>query len=504
MRVFLLHGYNVTSSQTYGALPYLLAKAGLNVEHIELGRYVALDDHVGVHQLAVGLQAALAQKINNTMENWEHPIVLPDKSEECAMITHSTGALIFRSWFLNYYSSPELIDKCPLTRVINLAPAMFGSRIAHHGRSWVNQVRQSIAGHGIGLTLLQQLELGSSLQGEIAEGFAHLDTSKMNGYIWPTIAGLYRYRLIGGLPILTALNEPGTDSVVRTTSTNPNARIWRVNSIGELHLDMHPNFITQNIDQQPVFRLSEYAHSEPFTPMHPNRGILSHLTKRTQIQRDWSNLNSGSRLLGLIQTILQTQPKDKANLFELASKISPKKPVYSQIVFSVINEHDEPVNDYNITFYRIAEKNEKKWSKLWDRIRGKMENNSPDENYDYEYFVNRTLHVHRNQNNKNRVVMYFDITGIDFSSNFGLSIAVHCNTDLYSYKTLDLRIQSVDNPQFFKPNATVLVEIKVQTQPTRQLLEFMTYDANTDSVTDSTGKQYKLPMQWDDLGKPKD
>ncbi len=80
MRLVFVHGWSVTSTETYGYLPQALAKLAdteLEVSHLHLGRYISFQDQVKLEDVALAFEAARRE-------------VLGD--EPFAVITHSTGA----------------------------------------------------------------------------------------------------------------------------------------------------------------------------------------------------------------------------------------------------------------------------------------------------------------------------------------------------------------------------------------------------------------------------
>ncbi len=52
------------------------------------------------------------------------------------LVVHSTGALVARHWLTSQYQA----DQHPVRRLVMLAPANFGSHLAHKGRSFPGRV----------------------------------------------------------------------------------------------------------------------------------------------------------------------------------------------------------------------------------------------------------------------------------------------------------------------------------------------------------------------------
>ena len=91
-RVLFIHGWSVDSTATYGELPARLARdLRLDVQHLHLAKYVSFNDQVRVSDLAFALEAAIQREVK-----------LAD-GERFAVITHSTGGPIVRTWWQKYY-----------------------------------------------------------------------------------------------------------------------------------------------------------------------------------------------------------------------------------------------------------------------------------------------------------------------------------------------------------------------------------------------------------------
>src|SRR5689334_2283181 len=134
--VVFIHGYSVTSLETYGELPLRLRNEAasrnisLKIEDIFLGRYVSFNDHVRLADVATALHNALQAQIPN------------DKSFVC--ITHSTGGPVARLWLHTYFGKEK--KKSPMSHLIMLSPANHGSALAQLGKSRLSRVRSWMDG----------------------------------------------------------------------------------------------------------------------------------------------------------------------------------------------------------------------------------------------------------------------------------------------------------------------------------------------------------------------
>lgn len=159
MVVALLHGWSVTHTDTYGQLPEQLvaraAAAGVTLERrdVLLGRYVSFDDAVTMTDLSRALEAAVQRDILPTL----------GRNERFAMITHSTGGPLAREWWRRFYNGTS--TGCPMSHLVMLAPANFGSALAQLGKSRVSRLKSWAQDVEPGAGVLNWLELGARNRG---------------------------------------------------------------------------------------------------------------------------------------------------------------------------------------------------------------------------------------------------------------------------------------------------------------------------------------------------
>jgi hypothetical protein len=156
--VIFVHGWSVTNTDTYGELPSRLAaesaKAGgpkLDVQHVYLGQYISFRDEVRLPDLSRAFDAALGAVLKAAGAN-----------RRFVCITHSTGGPVVRDWFDRIYVQPKRIDECPMSHLIMLAPANFGSALAQLGKSRLAAIKSWFDGVEPGQGVLDWLELGSA------------------------------------------------------------------------------------------------------------------------------------------------------------------------------------------------------------------------------------------------------------------------------------------------------------------------------------------------------
>jgi len=226
--VVFVHGWSVTNTDTYGELPARLKReAGkdggppLDVRNIYLGQYVSFRDEVRLEDIARAFDAAVADLLAEV-----------GGSRRFVCITHSTGGPVVRDWLDRFYAKPGNLADCPLSHLIMLAPANFGSALAQLGKSRLARLANWFDGVEPGQRVLDWLELGSP------ESF-DLNSRWISNYTGPALTTsanpLFLFVLTGDRidrKLYDHLNsytgEIGSDGVVRAAAANLNATYVRL------------------------------------------------------------------------------------------------------------------------------------------------------------------------------------------------------------------------------------------------------------------------------------
>ena len=155
--VVFVHGWSVTNTDTYGELPARLAaesaKAGgpkLDVQHVYLSQYISFRDEVRLPDLSRAFDAALGAALKDA-----------GAKRRFVCITHSTGGPVIRDWLDHSYVQTKRIADCPMSHLIMLAPANFGSALAQLGKTRLAAIKSWFDGVEPGQGVLDWLELGS-------------------------------------------------------------------------------------------------------------------------------------------------------------------------------------------------------------------------------------------------------------------------------------------------------------------------------------------------------
>ncbi len=208
--IIILHGWNSTSASFERLARLLRTELQRDVSIISLADYVSLEDEVRFDDLTTAMHAAW----------YRHN--LPTCTGGVDAIVHSTGALVIRDWLQRHYGP----DRAPIKHLVMLAPANFGSPLAHKGRSFIARGTLGFISKRYGrpfetgTRILKGLELASPYTWRLAERdrFGAGGNRYQPGNVLCTVlVGNTGYRGIRAI-----VNEDGSDGTVRVSTANMN------------------------------------------------------------------------------------------------------------------------------------------------------------------------------------------------------------------------------------------------------------------------------------------
>jgi hypothetical protein len=330
MNILLLHGYSETSLGAYYRIPELLEAAGYNV--VVLSAFNSLDDAVSIDDLAVALEDRIAGlEVGAALPGWN--------TSDCAVICHSTGALISRRWLLNRY----LAGRAQLpSHLITVAGANHGSTLAQVGKSVLGYAQKLLQDHilSVGARVLSDLDYGSDFLLRLNREWL----SAWNGGLSQhTLAFSMGGDSVGRDPLMKLFwgtCEAGSDNTVRISGANLNYRI--------LEADVSaPNGGLKAIEpavKVPHLVLPGYSHFGNVT------GILGKAQDATD------------PAFRAIVAALEATPGSYAALAEEWGTSTAAWTVAnvdsnanSTVVFSLFDRGDEPIGDCMIAFWDVAQ-----------------------------------------------------------------------------------------------------------------------------------------------------
>ncbi|OYY73724.1 MAG: phospholipase [Gammaproteobacteria bacterium 28-57-27] len=438
MLVVFIHGWSVTSTETYGALPSVVAQnsapsLAIQVTGLYLGKYISFSDEVNIDDIARGMQQAISTE------------VLPRLSagERFACVTHSTGGPVVRKWVDMFFKAR--LAECPLSHLVMLAPPNHGSALAQLGKSRLSRMKFFAEGVQPGVGVLNWLELGSDPSWELNASW--LDYSC-------TSSGMYVFVLTGQTidrkfydPLNSYTGEVGSDGVVRAAAANMNyGLIQLVQQDGKFKLGKH-----KQPEKYAFGILPGRSHSDE------EMGIMGSVKADDDASHPTVNgllqclaVNSVASYKKMCKTLAdlseQTQAAERSRktreLFLFEREFITSR--YCMFVFRITDDRNNSLADYDLLF--TAGPN-------YD------ENHLPE-----GFFVDRQ----RNQRNPGKLTYYIDydkmaewLTKPELQGKFGLKIVARPAAGYAYYVVAEHRGTFSSLKQFFAPNQTLMVDIQL-------------------------------------------
>jgi hypothetical protein len=316
----LVHGYS-DKGESFAPWCTKLASGGLfDIESLSVCSYESLTNEVTIKDVGEAFDRALAFQTN----------IKPD--EEFDAIVHSTGMLVVRAWLTGR-------DRSRIRRLkhlIAIAPATFGSPLAHKGRSTLASFFKGNRKRGpdfleAGDKILDGLELGSRFQWDLTHRDVFVDEPVYGaGSDTPwlfTFCGTEGY---SGLRRL--INEPGTDGTVRWTGCSLNCR--------KVEMDL----------------------TKPPTERRVDFGSWKHVAAPTVLLKAMNHSTIVSdptdELVGLVTRALdvdtladyQTWQKEAAPSSQFQT-LAERGEIYQQFIVRATDERGDPVPDYHVEVF---------------------------------------------------------------------------------------------------------------------------------------------------------
>lgn len=328
----IVHGYSDCSESFIELKERLKEEQIGSVDTILYGDYESREDNITFNDVIDGLNDQMIDK----------GLIARDgkKREDLNIVVHSTGGLVIRHWLWRYYHGR--VEDCPVKRLVMLAPANFGSPLAHRGKSFLGRLVKGRWKIGdfleVGRELLNGLELASPYQWEMAHRDIFSDAGSYfnRDQIQLTIlVGIEDYFGIRGW-----VNKPGTDGTVVIAGTS-------LNSV-KLGLDFcDPTAPYQWKETKTVHDfafgvLPELNHGSIVGRFSDENSQITKLTVEALRNED-------SREFGDYREKLKRITDQTYEFY--ANKFDSKYSRYQQFIIRGIDDHGEPVSDYTIEFY---------------------------------------------------------------------------------------------------------------------------------------------------------
>ncbi len=358
--VVFVHGWSVTDTATYGGLPVRLRNEAqargleIRIKQIYLGRYISFHDEVRVKDISRAFHAAVEDELSGLLQ----------QGNRFVCITHSTGGPVIRDWWHRYYETGPGGTTCPMSHLIMLAPANYGSALAQLGKGRLGRIKSWFGGVEPGQGVLDWLELGSTEAWELNTDWIRSDGSRIGPEgIFPfALTGQYIDRAFYD-NLNSYTGELGSDGVVRAAAANLCGRYIKL------------------VQQRPIKRKGKFRADElqveEFVESPPAAfrivGKKSHSGKKMGIMRSVkaaiTNRKSRETVSAIFDCILirtkeqydalclrfadETERVQKKELLEVETHLlkSPTNFIhdkFSMVIFRVHDDEDYPVNDFDL------------------------------------------------------------------------------------------------------------------------------------------------------------
>lgn len=407
-----------------------------SVEHIKLGDYVSLDDDVTFDDLVNALQNA-----------WERQN-LPTTAGSVDCIVHSTGGLIIRDWIESHYEP----DNVPIKHLLMLAPANFGSPLAHKGRSFIGRVVKGWKSDKMfetGARILKGLELASPYSWQLAmrDRFGSKVYFNSGKVLCTVLVGNTGYTGISA-----AANENGTDGTVRVSTANLNCAFLDIDFTTD---PFNPTYSLKNSRGKTAFAVLDGENHS--TIAAKDRGPKSPLAMDFIIEAltvtDGKFDDFRNRLNKHTREVMKSTIDDDY------------KHGYQNTVFLVEDQFGNHIQDYFLEFY-VDDEDDNWFTGMFQRqaIR-KVHNYVDDTAYRSVYVDCSTLH---RQIDKVKEKLELSLTATpELSRNGNVGYRTFTDADIGSIKLDTKQVRKL-----FVQNRTLLVRICLKREQSPQLFTF--------------------------------
>lgn len=339
MDVVIIHGYSSNAQSIRKSLGNALLQANANrgprsIADLRLHYvdYVSLDDQVQLEDVAEALYIELHSKG-----------FLKGSGRTLRCVVHSTGGLVIRQ-MLKQYSWLNIHER--IASIVFLAPANFGSPLAHKGKSQLGRLKTFIADYMFGradyVSELQFGEVGEQILTDLEMASPRQWDLSDYDLFHPVHGCLYHPEGIHAVVFTGANNESpakliadldGTDGVIVTSGAGLNVRRLKLNFVNP-HTEKQSNNFWDN---------ASVGRQLPSIPQL----VVDNL--------DHGTILTDSTIAGLVLDALSAEQPVAFEQFttrinEIAAQSNHTEPQFQQFVFNVTDDRNKPVLDYDLSF----------------------------------------------------------------------------------------------------------------------------------------------------------
>lgn len=449
--VLILHGYGGNPESWQHMATRLRDMTAGPVSHVLLGRYESQEDDLVFGDLTEGLE----QKLRAQQE-----LLSGLTPRSFSMIAHSTGALVVRHWLQRYYADrPEAI---PLKHLILLAPANFGSRLAHHGNSEYGRFLHFIQerdreGWETGRNILNGLELGSPFTYHLATGDILRRSAGDPDLHVLNAEGFYTFVIIGNQPYTDRIQrrfpgraEPGSDGTVRVAAAALSTRKLLIDFAQE-----PLGFQTiEGFSRVPLAVVSGVNHSN----IKENEQTLDLVVKALNVSSEAS--------FGQVNDEFEAVKKET-----LIENDDPLTHQYQQFVTHLTDDTGSSVQDYDFDFEAYDPDGRELFDSSDDLNATKRHSHPYTQDSSYRcFFVDYTDLSNIVAGLPKGTTVKLSLIAKDLSRKVSYETGDHTRVDLWGPAVAQERIN------FFSGSTTTLVDIKLDRKAREDLFDIRLWD----------------------------
>ncbi len=439
----IIHGWSDDSDSFKELANQIQKYSTRSLTNVWLGDYVTLDDEVRMSDIIKAMEKA-----------WRGAN-LPTTANSCDVIVHSTGGLVIRDWMATYY--PVLEKKPPVNNLVMLAPANFGSPLAHKGRSVIGRAVKGFNAKRrfqTGTHILKALEMASPYSWELAlrDRFS-ANAFSQGGIQCTVIVGNTGYCGISSLA-----NAAGSDGTVYVATANLNCAKLMIN---------FPKSKGVNYVKPKVSKVVKSKGGTAFLVMDNYNHSSIAAKEKTQ-----SNLYI-QKIIHAIELpkkqFSQWQKECEQDTLKVLKKYENKdsyKHGYQNMIFHVIDDLGNEVEDYVIEFYEDCNNWNDKIALKFNRDAVKTVHSYSD-NESYRSFLIDCTRLQGLVND------------IDESLKISISAMPDVNDDKHvvGYSTFgsndigQVELAPHELGEYFSPNRTLMIEIMLPREQKAEVFE---------------------------------
>ena len=465
-----VHGWSVTNTDTYGGLPARLRNEAatrsidLTVKHLFLGRYISFHDEVTIPDIARAFEAAVDDELRAQVE----------AGTRFACITHSTGGPVIRDWWNRFYATVPGSGTCPMSHLVMLAPANYGSALAQLGKGRLSRLKNWFGGTEPGQGVLNWLELGSRESWNLNTAWIKEGGGAIGA------KGIFPFVLTGQTIDRKAYDnlnaytgESGSDGVVRVTGANLNGSLIELEQMAPRKIKGKkggleaPELLVKTVSTAPKTAL-RIVHGASHSGS--DKGIMRSVNKKVDHRK-------GRELVdALFDCLLVTTPdayrkvmakqESESNAVQADEQLETEDRIlvrdthfihdrYSMVVFRVTDDHGHSVTDFDLMLTAGPENDPNHLPKGFfvDRQQNKISSNT------VTYFLNYDIMAGAPEIVADGKVIRAQTVG---TTSMGFKVTPRPASGFVHYLPCGIKANQQLLAHTLHPNATTLIDIRLK------------------------------------------